>query len=587
MPGTLKLIDGLDFQQDRRQHQEAFNYTQSTVGGDGVLSVDNSGIVLLSDRPVRQNLDIHPGNSLIDHFPELWENVLETLRDRQPRAEMSVSKDGQEFLVTASPILSGSAVVGAICVFSENTELAVIARKMRDFKELSKELSVIIDCCYEGLWVFDGQANILRINAAAERINNICAEDFLGRNMYELVKTELVERSAALEVLESKQSVSFLCSTSAGRKLIKSGTPIFSDEGILQKIIVSERDITEIDEMQRKLEEQSAINYQFQHQILEMQQTELASTKIIANSPAMIRALNQAIKVSQAESSILILGESGVGKGLFADLIHMRSRRAERPLIKINCGAIPETLIESELFGHEKGAFTGALTAKPGHIELADGGILFLDEIAELPLPSQVKLLRFLEDGKVTRLGATKARQVDVRIIAATHGDLETMVERKEFRLDLYYRLNVIPLRIPPLRERKDCILPLVKHYLELFNQRNGVDKRISSAAMDVLIAYDWPGNVRQLMNICERILVMADGNVIGVQDLPHKLTGNAASKELLPIERLTLQQALESFERSLLVEAMAEHANQYRVADALGVNQSTIARKLKRYGIT
>lgn len=586
MAGGLELTGNAELQRDHLQHRDAFNQTQSNVGGDGVLSVDNAGAVLLSDRVIRQNLDIHPGSSLVDHFPQLWAQVEATLRDKTPRSELAVLKEGHEFHVTVSPILSGSKVFGAICVFSENTDIEVIARKMRDFKELSRELSVIIDSCYEGLWVFDGQANVLRINVAAERINNIRAEDYIGRNMYELVKTDLIERSASLEVIEKKEAVSFLCSTREGRKLIKSGTPIFDDEGTLVKIVVSERDITQMDEMQRKLEEQAAISSHFQHQILEMQQAELASTKIIAKSPAMIRALNQALKVSQADSSVLILGESGVGKGLFADLIHMRSKRTDKPLIKINCGAIPETLIESELFGHEKGAFTGAQAAKPGHIELADGGVLFLDEIAELPLSSQVKLLRFLEDGKVTRLGSTKAKQVDVRILAATHGDLEEMVEKKEFRLDLYYRLNVIPLTIPALRERRDCIVPLIQHYVELFSQRNGIDKRISGAAMDVLLAYDWPGNVRQLMNVCERILVMSDGDVIDIQDLPQRIAGNA-SKGALPTERLTLQQAMDSFERSLLAESMEEHGNQYRVADALGINQSTVARKLKRYGIS
>lgn len=586
MVEKIDLVGSASLHLDHRQHQEAFNKTQSNVGGDGVLSVDKDGFVLLSDRVVRQNLDIHPGHTLSDHFPELWADVELTLRDSKPRFELAVIKEGHEFLVTVSPILTSSSVVGAICVFSENTEIEIIARKMRDFRELSKELSVIINSCYEGLWVYDCHGTVLRMNTAAERINNVDKADIIGRNMNELVTSDLVERSAALEVIESKETVSFLCSTREGRKLLKTGTPIFDEDGAFVKVVVSERDITEMDEMHRKLEEQAALSSHYQHQMLEMQQAELASTKIIAKSPTMIRALNQAIKVSQADSSVLVLGESGVGKGLFADLIHMRSLRAEKPLIKINCGAIPETLIESELFGHEKGAFTGAQSAKPGHIELADGGVLFLDEIAELPLASQVKLLRFLEDGKVTRLGGIHAKQVDVRIIAATHGDLEEMVERKEFRLDLYYRLNVIPLRIPSLRDRKDCIVPLIKHYVDQYSERNGLNKRITGAAMDVLLSYDWPGNVRQLMNICERILVMADGDVIDIQDLPQKIAGKNIAAASMPTERLTLNQAIESFERSLLIAAMEEHGNQYRVADALGINQSTVARKLKRHGI-
>ncbi|MDT8421841.1 MAG: sigma 54-interacting transcriptional regulator [Desulfuromonadales bacterium] len=584
-PGDYRLVNQPEVNVDHIKHQDAFNQTQSNVVGDGVLSLDNQGMVLLSDRVIRQNLDLHPGDLLPEHFPQLWEQVEETLRDMATRSEISVQKEGQSFSVTASPIFAGSRLIGAICVFSEITELAVIARKMYDFRKLSKELEVIINSCHEGLWVHDGQGNVLRLNKAAERINNISAEEVIGRNIHDLIKSRFIERSASIEVLEKKESVHFLTTTKEGRKLLKTGTPIFDDDGEVVKVVVSERDITEMDEMQRRLEEQSAISHRFQHQILEMQQAELAATKIIAKSPSMIRALHQAIKVSEAESSVLILGESGVGKGLFADLIHMRSSRADKPLIKINCGAIPETLIESELFGHEKGAFTGAQSAKPGHIELADGGILFLDEIAELPLASQVKLLRFLEDGKVTRLGGTKAKQVDVRIIAATHGDLEEMVERKQFRLDLYYRLNVIPLRIPSLKDRKDCIVSLIQHYVDRHSQRHGISKRITSAAMDVLLAYDWPGNVRQLMNVCERIMVMSDGDVIDIQDLPQNIAGNSAQGGL-PTERLTLQQALESVERSLLLESMEEHGNQYKVAAALGINQSTVARKLKRYGL-
>jgi len=586
MSGNMELPETAPLHLDHRYHQDAFNKTQSNVGGDGVLSVDNEGTILLSDRVIKQNLDIHSGHNLSDHFPQLWGQVVAMLGDRKPRADLSVIREGRKFQVTASPILSKAGVVGAICVFSEKTEFGVMANKMRTFKELSHELSAIVDSCYEGLWICDGEANVIRINPASARINNVEPDEVIGRNVADLVKNGIIGRSATLEVLETKRVVNFLYITEDGRRVLTAGTPIFDDQGEIAKVVVSEQDITEIDEMQCRLEEQSAINDQFQSQILEMQQAEMASTQVIARSPSMVRALKQALKVSQVDSSVLILGESGVGKGLFADLIHLHSKRSKKPLININCGAIPETLIESELFGHEKGAFTGAQSAKPGLIEMADGGILFLDEIAELPLASQVKLLRFLEDGCVTRLGGTRSKQVDVRIIAATHGDLEKMVERKQFRLDLYYRLNVIPLFIPALRDRKDCIVPLIQYYINQFSARNGINKRITSSAMDTLLAYDWPGNVRQLMNVCERILVMADGDVIDIQDLPQNIAGDI-SRGVLPTERMTLQQAMESFERSLLIDAMDEYGNQYKVADAMGINQSTVARKLKRYGIT
>jgi len=569
---------------NRRQHEEVFVQTQSDANGAGILSVDNDGVVLLSNQIIQQSFHIFSGTRLVEHFPQLWEQIETTIGSREP-GSMSMDRNNQNFQVTISPILSRSNVVGAICVFSESVEFGTIIQKMDSFKKLSRELSAIVDSCYEGLWICDGNANVMRLNPASLRINNVEASEVIGRNMVELVERGVIDRSATLEAIEKKEPVKFLRKTNEGLRVLTVATPIYDEQGEIDMIVVSERDLSEIDEIQRRLEEQSAINDQFQSQILEMQQAEMASTKVIARSPAMVKALNQAFKVSQVDSSVLILGESGTGKGLFADLIHMRSRRAEKPLIKINCGAIPESLIESELFGHEKGAFTGAHAAKPGHIELADGGVLFLDEIAELPLSSQVKLLRFLEDGKVTRLGGTKDKQVDVRIIAATHGNLEEMVDHKKFRLDLYYRLNVIPLRIPPLRDRKDCIVPLVQHYISYFNQRNGLNRRLSRAAMDALFAYEWPGNVRQLMNVCERVLVMADGDVIGFQDLPQNITGGGSRVDS-PTERLTLQQAVERVECSLLVEAMEEYGNQYDTAELLGVSQSTIARKLKRYGL-
>jgi transcriptional regulator with PAS, ATPase and Fis domain len=314
--------------------------------------------------------------------------------------------------------------------------------------------------------------------------------------------------------------------------------------------------------------------------------------RLVARSPKMVNALRQAIKVSGVDSTVLILGESGVGKGVVADLIHRRSSRAHRPLIKINCGAIPEPLIEAELFGYDKGAFTGAQAGgKPGHFELADGGILFLDEIAELPLSSQVKLLRFLEDGRIVRVGATRGRELDVRILAATHRDLPAMVEAGAFRLDLFYRLNVIPLHVPALRDRPDCVLPALQRYLDQFAERVGGRRRLSRAASELLLAYRWPGNMRELINVCERLAVMSDGEVIGVTELPSDIVsavkGPAAAAPQDWPEGITLAQALESTERALLLRARARHGSQARMAEALGVDQSTIARKLKRHGIS
>ena len=471
---------------------------------------------------------------------------------------------------------------------SMTTSHPLPAGPLRDLQELTREHDTIIDSSSDGLFVCDAEANVIRMNPASERIHNVAASEIVGRNMVDLLREGFIDRSAAYEALQSKNVVSLL-QNKDGRKLISIATPVFDENGAVIRVVVSERDITRIDALQRQLEEQGAIKDEFRQQMLQMQQAELAAQKIIAKSPSMIKALNQAMKVAPAESSVLILGESGVGKGLFAELIHKYSKRSTQPLIKINCGAIPESLIESELFGYEKGAFTGAQGSKPGHFELADNGILFLDEVAELPLPSQVKLLRFLEDGRITRLGGTKGRTVNVRILAATNRNLDEMVAQGRFRLDLFYRLNVIPIVVPAVRERKDCILPLVRHYLDLFGERHGIHKRLTRAASDTLLAYTYPGNVRELMNICERLVVMSETELIDSNDLPSTISerSSGAEGDLLDWpEGMTLTQICASIERTVLLRTAARHANQAAVATALGVSQPTIARRLQKYGI-
>ena len=470
-----------------------------------------------------------------------------------------------------------------------NLDLEEMARQMRAFQDLTRELDAIIDSSSDGLWICDADARVIRINPASERINNIKAAEVVGKDMRELLDQGFIDRSAALEALTTRRVVSQL-QNRQGRKLISTGTPVLDANGAVIRVVVSERDVTEIDNLQRELEEQEALRDQFRSQMLELQQADLASRSVIARSPAMVNALKQALRVSAVNSSVLILGESGVGKGLIAELIHKNSSRADKPLIEINCGAIPESLIESELFGYEKGAFTGAQTSgKPGYLEVADGGILFLDEIAELPQAAQVKLLRFLENGRVVRLGGTIARALDVRIIAATHRNLDEMVKQGSFRLDLYYRLNVIPIQVPALRERKDCILPLIRHYMDLFGARDSLRKRLTRAAQDALLAFDYPGNVRQLMNICERLVVMSETDLIDVKDLPAEVAAlgtESGEPDDSWAEELTLQQTMESIERTVLQKALAKHGNQVRMAQALGVNQSTIARKLKKHGL-
>jgi two-component system, NtrC family, response regulator AtoC len=309
---------------------------------------------------------------------------------------------------------------------------------------------------------------------------------------------------------------------------------------------------------------------------------------IVGHSKGFLRVLDQAVRVSQRNSTVLIQGETGTGKELVARAIHHNSRRSSKPFIAVNCGAIPRDLVESELFGYVRGAFTGALTNKSGRFEAADSGTLFLDEVGELPLETQVKLLRVLQEGEVHKLGANTPMKVDVRVIAATHRDLSAMIEDQTFREDLYYRLAVVPLRIPPLRERREDIPELIDKMFERAKERHGMpDVRMASAVHQRLISYRWPGNVRQLENVLERLLVLSSGNLITVEDLPEEIAPAATNTAVLwpnlPEEGISL----EAVERELISRALEKfEGNQTQAARYLDISRRTLIYRMEKHGL-
>jgi PAS domain S-box-containing protein len=561
------------------------------ASGNAIFVLDPSGTVVLSNQRVQKSLGLFPGSLLPNTLPDFWPRVRQVIKDRKALSGLTVQAGESSFLARLAPMVFKDAFIGVLCVLEDRTELEKTTRKMIAYQELSRELDAIISSSDDGLFICDGSGTILRINAASERLNMVKAADVVGRNIHELVDEGYIDNSVTLKVARSRRREHILQQTRSGKKLILTGNPVFNRSGELIRVVVNERDITEIDTLREELETQLAKNDQIQRRMQEMQIEELASGQIIARSANMVKALRQARKVSQVDSTVLLLGESGTGKGVAANLIHQHSDRAHNPMIIVNCGAIPETLVESELFGYEAGAFSGAAQhGKPGFFELADGGILFLDEVAELPIASQAKLLRFLEDGRVTRVGGTTPRALNVRVICATHRDLERMVAQGQFRLDLFYRLNVIPISIPPLREREACKLALIEHYIKHFNDKlKGCQPpRLSRRAMDALMAYHYPGNVRELMNICERLVVMSESAQIDVEDLPSALTSSLPPRIACGIGMMeagqTLPQVMAAVERRLLNEALDKYGTQAKAASALGINQSTIARKLKRF---
>jgi len=307
---------------------------------------------------------------------------------------------------------------------------------------------------------------------------------------------------------------------------------------------------------------------------------------IVYSSRAMETMLEGALQVADTQATVMLLGESGTGKELVASAIHYASPRTEKPFIKVACASLPENLLESELFGYERGAFTGAAERKPGRFELANGGTIFLDEIGDLTLPTQVKLLRVLQEKEFERLGGTQTVKVDVRIICATHRNLEELIKERKFREDLYYRINVFPINLPPLRDRKEDIPLLVDHFIHKFKLENKKKiKGINRAALDTLMAYRWPGNVRELENVLERAVVLCLKELISPAELPANLKGGAELE--LPGAGTSLPEIVESIEKQRISDALAKHKSQRKAAQALGITERMLGYKIGKYKIT
>lgn len=310
---------------------------------------------------------------------------------------------------------------------------------------------------------------------------------------------------------------------------------------------------------------------------------------IIYGSSEMEEIMNIAGRAADSRASILIYGESGTGKELIAKTIHYASPRKDKPLVSVNCAALNENLLESELFGHEKGAFTGADRQRKGRFELADGGTIFLDEVGDIPLATQVKLLRVLQEREFERVGGNETIHVDVRVISATNRDLEDMIRKGTFREDLFYRLNVISIKIPPLRERKSDIPPLVSYFISKYAKENNKEvENLSKEAMDVLIKYNYPGNVRELENAIERAVIMSRGKVITLDDLPiHIKASKYDSKQDYELKGETLDEIVENVERQLIASALVKaNGNQSKAAEILGINERNLRYKIKKYGM-
>jgi len=461
-----------------------------------------------------------------------------------------------------------------------------MSAKGHDSEELAAELNAIFESSYDGLYLTDYKGNTLRVNSAYQRITGLPLEQLVGRNIKDIVKQGLISESITFKVLEQRKVITMKQTISTGKEILCTGNPIFNNGGEIIKVLTNVRDMSELNNLEKKLEHSRELQIYYERKIHQLKNQHVGKKKIIFKSVQMRNVIEMTERLARVDTTVLIQGESGVGKELIAELIHENSTRSlSGTYIKLNCSAIPGDLLESELFGYEEGAFTGARKGgKAGLFEIADGGTIFLDEIAELPLKLQAKLLRVLQEKELTRLGGSKPIKSDVRLISATNKDLYDMVKSKMFREDLYYRLNVVPILIPPLRERIDDILPLTLYYLEYFSIKHNISKSISPKAMECFMAYSWPGNIRELINTLERLIVTVDRDTLEPQDLPQSLS--SAIPHSKPNNSSSLIDSVACLERNMINKALAEHKTTRKAAKVLGISQSCLIKKAKKYQI-
>lgn len=452
---------------------------------------------------------------------------------------------------------------------------------------LMENFERVIDSSFDGMFITDGVGNVLYLNTAYEKIASLKREDLLGKSMVDIEKAGIISKSATLIVLKKRKTTSINQEFKTGRTALVTSTPIFNKKNEIIFVVTNVRDISELEQLKKKVHTNSNLVKKYVYQIEELKNQLIQDDEIIAEDYKMLKTLQSVKRVAKVDTTVLLLGETGVGKEEIAKIIYKNSLRVDGPFIKVNCGAIPENLLESEFFGYEKGAFTGANNVgKIGLFELADNGTIFLDEVAELPLNMQVKLLRVLQEETITRIGGHKEIKINVRVISATNNDLEEMVKNGLFREDLFYRLNVIPIIIPPLRERRGDIAPLIKHFVDYYNSKYNTNKKIDSKVISILYEYPWPGNIRQIKNNIERMILLSEDSLITVKDIPTDIVKEQNGELINEIENKTLKQAVSILEYKMITNAYEKYKNVRDASKTLGIDAATFVRKRKKYEV-
>jgi len=455
-----------------------------------------------------------------------------------------------------------------------------------------EDLKMILDYSFDEIYVIDAKGIIIYVNDVSLRHYNIGAEELIGKSYLYLRDNDFCSPPVVPVVIAEKKTVTMEQITRTGKTLTVTATPILKEDGSIRMIVMNSRDITNIIRLKNNLKKSQEISEQYRKALLHYQTVHEGYQDIIAASAAMRECLSLAKRVARFDTTVLLLGESGVGKNILARYIHNNGSRRDGPFITINCASIPENLLESELFGYVKGAFSGAnREGKPGLAMLADKGTLFLDEIGDLPFSLQSKILQLVQEHSFFPVGGSKEVFVDIRIIAATNQDLLTCVEQGTFRKDLYYRLDTIKIEIPSLRERSEDIPALITYFIDKYNLKYKTEVGISAEAVGALMKYKWPGNIRELEHVIERLVLISESSEININELPREVlkadhireSESADSKTISPSEKISMLPS-KSEETQEIIQAYLRLKSTYKVAQELNISQSKVARIVKKF---
>ena len=491
---------------------------------NGVLVADNKCVIVYMNKRVRSYFrlagDEGIGLPVGDLIPQIEAEVADCIRSGQANIGRQLIEKKVRVVANISPIVKQGEIVGASISFKNLDEYERLAEKLDAYKKQNKLLDAVFNASSDGLWIVDSNGAIVAWNPAAEFITGFKAEEVVGKRFTDLQHVGVSKEDVRYieEAIETKRRIStFSVHPRSNKQVLGNATPVLDDDGNVLWIVGNENDLSELNALREELENALKVTEKAKEELTGLNLSELRDQEIIAENKEMQQVLQVAAKLAKIGAShILITGESGTGKGILAKFIHEKSAAASQPFVQINCAAVPENLLEAELFGYEKGAFTGAGDkGKAGLIELAHEGTLFLDEIGDMPMRLQAKLLKYFDDHEVMRLGSVKARKIDCAIVSATNQNLDELVEQKRFRQDLFFRLNNFQIHIPPLRKRAEDIFELVQFYIRKYNKEYKRRKRVSAQGIETIQSYPFPGNVRELKSICKQAVLMSEETLL------------------------------------------------------------------------